>query len=79
MRKRYVLSGAHMLVIVVAAGCSNDSVGPVTECVVADSRGASWTRSDLTPLGAEDAALIACGQQSADPTSCVVTKCQPRW
>ncbi len=53
--------------------------GPITDCFVADSRGASWKGSDITPLGAEDAAMIACGQQSADPTSCVVTTCAPRW
>ncbi len=79
MRKRILCSGAPILMVMVAAGCSGASVGPVTECVAADSRGVSWTRADLTPLGAEDAALIACGQESADPTTCVVSRCGQRW
>ena len=67
--------------ILLLVGCAGggSSGGPITECTAADSRGAGWTGSDITPLGAEDAALIACGQQSGDPTSCVVSKCQQRW
>ena len=68
-----------LLILAAAAGCSPNH-GPITECVVSDSRGNAWTRSDdVSPLGAQDAALIACGQESPDPTSCVVTRCEGHW
>jgi hypothetical protein len=66
-----------MLAGMSVAGCADE--GPITDCIVADGRGSEWRGSDITPLGAQEAAIIACGQQSPDPTTCVVKGCRARW
>lgn len=68
---------AAAIVLLALAGCAGQ--GPITDCVVADARGNQWQGSDATPLGAEEAARIACGRDSPEPSSCVVRSCQGRW
>lgn len=66
-----------LLAILALAACAGS--GPITDCVVQDSRGNLWRGSDVTPLSAEETARIACGSESPDPGSCRVQSCGGRW
>jgi hypothetical protein len=67
------------LILVAASVTACADQGPVTDCIVADSRGNAWQGSDVTPLSAQETARIACGRESPDPTSCTVKSCTGRW
>jgi hypothetical protein len=59
-------------------GCSGNSPFALRQrCEVGDSSGNVYRATDLTPLGAQEAAFDACRMRAPDPNSCQELACGP--